>query len=355
MASKIIYFIILGLFYLQLQAQTPLLKPQSSNSEQDSLINIGTSLHDQGKYDEAISTYQDVLKRNPSNTVALYELSYTLFAKKDYNGAIQYSTEGAKYQSKHLSLFYLNIGSALDDLGKSDEAISTYHQGIQIDPMFHLFPYNLGLVFYRKNLLDSARFYYQKALELNPAHSSSNLALSMTYRDMGKKIPRLLALSRFLILEPTSQRSNDALNQLQSVLNKFVSVDKSNSQNINISVTPDSDAVDGYMTVLDLSLAMTQATRHTDKGKGKTDLQWTVYTFQSFFQIMLELTEKESFDGFCWKYYAPYFIEMQRRGFTEAFVYLISRCSETEEVNNWFKSNTDKAKEFIAWNKSYHW
>jgi len=62
MASKIIYFIILGLFYLQLQAQTPLLKPQSSNSEQDSLINIGTSLHDQGKYDEAISTYQDVLK-----------------------------------------------------------------------------------------------------------------------------------------------------------------------------------------------------------------------------------------------------------------------------------------------------
>jgi TolA-binding protein len=352
---KTIYPMILVLFSLHVYAQTPLLKPLPSNSEQDSLILIGTSLHDQGKYDEAISMHQEVLKKNPSNVVALYELSYSFFAKKDYNSAIQYSTEGIKYQSKYLSLFYLTIGSALDDLGKSEDAIITYRQGIQIDPMYHLFPYNLGLVYYRKNLLDSSRFYYQTALELYPAHSSSNLGLSVTYRDMGKNIPRLFALSRFLILEPNSQRSKDALGQLQNVLNKFVSVDKSNSQKINVSVTSDSDDVDGDLTVLEMSLAMTQASRHTDDGKGKTDIQWMVHAFQSFFQIMLELNEKESFNGFCWKYYAPYYIEMQRNGITEAFVYLISRCSESEEVNNWLKSNVDKTKAFITWNKNYKW
>jgi tetratricopeptide (TPR) repeat protein len=348
-------FIIVVFFYSQAYAQVSSLVPQASTSTQDSLIKIGTGLHDEGKYDEAIKTYQQVLVENPSNVVALYELSYSLFAKKDYAGAIKYSTEGAKYKSRYLPLFYLNIGNALDLQGKTVESINTYRQGILLDPKNHLFPYNLGLTFYRQKNLDSARFQFHKALELNPSHSSSNLALANTYRDMGKPIPRLFALSRFLILEPTSQRSKDALNQLQAILSKFVSVSESNSKVINITVTPDSDAVDGDLTVLEMSLATTQATRHTEDGKGKTDLQWTAHAFESFFQIMLELTEKESFNGFCWKYYVPYYVEMQRRGFTEAFVYLIFRCLETDEVNSWLKSNIAKAKEFIAWNKNYQW
>ena len=355
MKSIFYSFTMIILFSLQSYAQVSLLEPRASTAIQDSLIKIGTRLHDDGKYDDAINTYKDILRENPSHVVALYELSYSLFAKKDYDEAIQYSKEGAKYKSKYLSLLYLNIGNALDNQGRTTEAIAAYRQGMQLDPKYHLFPYNVGLAFYRKNSLDSARFQFQKALGLNPSHSSSNLALSTTYRDMGKNIPRLFALSRFLILEPTSQRSKDALNQLQDVLNKFVSVDKSNSENINVSVTPDSDIVDGDLTVLEMSLAITQATRYTDDGKGKTDLQWTVHAFQSFFQIVLELTEKGTFNGFCWKYYAPYYVEMQRRGLTEAFVYLISRCSDTEEVNNWLESNVEKAKEFIAWNRSYRW
>ncbi len=355
MKSSIHLFIAIVLFHLQGNAQIPLLQPNPSTAIQDSLIKIGIGLHDKGDYDGAIKIYQDVLKENPSNVAALYELSYSLFAKKDYDGAIHYSTEGAKYKSKSLRMFYLNIGNALDNQGKTNEAIKAFRQGMLVDPDYYLFPYNLGLAFYRSKNLDSARFQFQKALVLNPSHSSSNLALSFTYREMGKNIPRLFALSRFLILEPNSQRSKDALVQLQDVLNKFITVDKSDPQKIYVTVSPDSDAVDGDMSALELGLATTQATRHTDNGIGKTDLQWMAYAFQSFFQIMLELNEHESFAGFCWKYYAPYYIEMQRRGLTEAFVYLISRCSGAEEVNDWLKSNSDKAKEFIAWNKNYQW
>lgn len=355
MTSKIIYVMSIVIFSLQVYAQTPLLKPQPSNPEQDSLINKGTILHDQGKYDEAISAYRAVLKKNPSNVIALYELSYSLFANKDYDGALQSSMEGIKYQSKHHALFYLNIASALDNLGKTDEAIKTYHTGIQIDPMDHLFPYNLGLTYYRNKQPDSARFYFQKAMELNPFHPTSNLGLSFVYRDMGKKIPRLFALSRFLILEPSSQRSKDALSQILGIFDTYTSIDVADSQKINVTVTPDSDDVDGDMSVLDLSLAVTQATRSTDAGKGKTDVQWRVHAFQSFFQIMLELCEKQSFHGFCWNYYAPFFIEMQHHGLTETFVYFISKCSESDEVDEWMKSHNEKVKEFIAWNKKYRW
>jgi tetratricopeptide (TPR) repeat protein len=348
-------FSIIMLLCSQIKAQVTLLEPQSSNMSQDSLIQIGTKYHDEGKYDEAIKIYQDVLNENPSNVVALYELSYSLFAKSDYAGCIRYSTEGAKYKSKYMPMFYLNIGNALDNQGKTNDAINIYRKGNLLDPKYHLFPYNLGLLYYHNNNLDSARFQFQKALELNPAHSSSNLALAAVYRDMGKHIPSFFALSRFLILEPVSQRSKDALSQLQDVLNKSVSVDESNSQNINITVTPDSDGVDGDLTVLEMSMAMTQASRFTDEGKGKTDLEWTVHFAQTFFQIMLEINEKENFEGFCWKFYVPYFVEMQRRNLTDVFIYLINQCSENEEVNKWLKDNNEKAKEFISWSKKYNW
>lgn len=312
-------------------------------------------MHDAGKYDEAINLYKSILKENPSNVVALYELSFTLFAKGDYDGAIKNSTEGTKYRSKYNSLFYLNIGSALDNQGKSEDAINTYRKGMQIDPKYYLLPFNLGLAYYRSSLLDSARIQYQRALQLNPSHSSSNIALATVYRDLGKNIPNIFALSRFLILEPNSKRSIAALNRLQDVLNNSVTEDKSNKQIINLSVAPDSDAVDGDLTVLEMSLSMIQASRYTEAGEGKTDIQWTVHTFQMLFQIMLELTEKESYTGFSWNYYAPYYVEMQKQGLTESFVYLIFRCSDNEEVNNWVDSNPEKLQEFLAWNKSYKW
>ena len=350
-------FLLLAVLILFLHAftQAALLEPQPSTLRQDSLISLGTKLHDEGKYDEAIEVYQNVLKENPSNTVALCEISYSCYAKQDYDDAIRFAQEGTKYNSDQLPLFYLSIGNALNLQGKSEEAIETYKYGIQLAPEFHLLHYNLGFVYYQQDKLDSAKACFQKALRLEPSHPSSHLALGNVYRDLGKGVPMIFALSRFLVLEPNSKRSRDVWEQLTQVLDRSVKADSADTMIINIIVSPDSDAVDGDMTALGLGLALIIASRFTDDQKNKTQIQWLVYGFQNFFQIILELSEYQSSTGFCWDYYAPYFIEMQRRGYTEAFVYTISTSSASEEVSSWLDANQEKITAFLSWSKAYQW
>jgi tetratricopeptide (TPR) repeat protein len=339
----------------QAVGQVPLLTPQPSTARQDSLIRVGTNLHDEGKYDDAIRVYRIVLSENPSNTEALYEISYTFFAKQAYDEAIRYSEEGTRYESEHLPLFYLNIGNALDNQGKPKDAIEAFRRGIRLAPGVHLLPYNLGIAYYRQHELDSARALLQEAMRLKPSHPSSHLALGAVYGDLGKPLPRIFALARFLVLEPDSRRSPDALRQLHEELEKPVKADAGDAMKITVTVTPDSDAIDGDLTALEMALAMTSASRTTDDQKDKSEMQWLVHEFQTLFQIMLEISEKETSPGFCWNYYVPYFVEMQRHGYTEAFVYTMSTSSGNPDVAAWLDANKGKTKDFLAWSKDYSW
>ena len=335
--------------------QADLAIPQPSTPRQDSLIRAGTALHDQGRYDEAMALYREALNENPSNTEALYEISYTCFAKKDLDESLRYAKEGVRYRSRHLPLLYLNMGNVLDNQGKSDDAIGAFKQGILLDPGNHLLRYNLGLAYHRRNSLDSARACYQRALEINPAHASSHQAIAAVYNEMGKTVPRVFALGRFLVLEPNSKRSKPVLDALVQELERSVKVEGSDPRRVTITLPRDSDNVDGDLTVLELGLATTWAGRRSDNEPPRTDVQWRVHGFQSFFRIMLEVCEKNSFPGFRWTYYAPYYIEMERRGLTEAFVYLISRSSDDQEVMAWLNANREKIRELLNWSKAYTW
>jgi len=66
------------------------------------------------------------------------------------------------------ALAYYNLGNALRDQNKLDQAIACYQTAIQIDPFFAPAYYNLGNALYDQNKLDQAIVYYETAIQLNP-------------------------------------------------------------------------------------------------------------------------------------------------------------------------------------------
>ena len=118
-----VFVILLSASGLAAQVESPKLKPVPSTEKQQSLIREGVALHDQGKYDAAIAKYEEVLKENPDNVESLYEISSSYGAKKDSKKSLEYATRGARYKSDLLGGFYVQIGSALDDMGDSKKAI----------------------------------------------------------------------------------------------------------------------------------------------------------------------------------------------------------------------------------------
>ena len=204
----------IGLFGCSVAAQkieAPKLDPIPATPEQQQLIREGVALHDRGDYDGAISRYQAVIKENPGNVGALYEISFSYFQKKDFQKSLESAYQASKYKSDLLPQIYVQIGSCQDELGESKKAIETYQAAAKLFPSHYLIPFNLAITYNKLNASEDARAAAKRAAELNPNHASSQMLLAVLFDKGSYKTPGLLAVSRFLILEPKTTRSASAL------------------------------------------------------------------------------------------------------------------------------------------------
>lgn len=331
----------------------PKLEPSPSTAAQDELIKQGIALHDQGNYDGAISRYQEVLKENPNNVLALYEMGFSYFEKKDYRRSLEIAYKTAQFKSSLLPRVYVQIGNALDELGEAKQAIETYEAGIKLFPKHFLLHYNLAVTYNKLGKFDDARASAKKSAGLNPGHPASNLLLAMLFDRGSYRTPALLAASRFLILEPKSGRSETALSIIRKSMQAGVAAGK-NPNEINIFVDMPAKKDEGDFTTIDLVISMATVAGNTEKNRDKTPMQLLTGSFETVFAILGESEESDR-SKFTWKYYVPYFVELKKQGHTEAFVYYINQRDAPSEVTQWLAQNRDKMTAFLTWSKVYPW
>jgi protein O-mannosyl-transferase len=81
---------------------------------------------------------------------------------------------------------HYNLGIALSNQGKTDEAIAHYREAIELRPSYAEAHYNLGRLLARKGQLDDAVTHYEKALEINPADAEAQNNLGVTLFGSGR-------------------------------------------------------------------------------------------------------------------------------------------------------------------------
>ena len=74
-------------------------------------------------------------------------------------------------------LYHSNLGVALRELGRTDEAIAAFRRAVELDPGFSGGHFNLGLALERDGLDDLAILSLQKAVETNRRFADASLAL----------------------------------------------------------------------------------------------------------------------------------------------------------------------------------
>jgi len=335
----------------------PKLTPVPSTEGQKAMIKEGIASHDKGEYDAAIRKYEEVLGENPSNVEAMYELSYTLGAKKDYQKSLETARKGTQYKSDLLGQFYLVIGNDLDDMGEHDKAISAYREGIALSPGDFLLHYNLGLAYDRQQKWDEARKVLKTSVMLNPNHASSQLLLAVEFSRSKFRVPSLLAAARFLVLEPTSSRADRALEILQQALSAGVGAG-GKPGNITIFIDPSSRKEEGDFTSVELVLQISRAAGSMDK-KDKSDKksegEVQVHQWKLFLDVLTEGQGRKKQTELIFNYYVPYFLEMNKRGFVEPFVYYILQKTNTPGVTEWLAANQPKVNDFLEWSRQYGW
>lgn len=332
----------------------PKLTPTPGTEAQSARIKEGVALHDQRDYDAAIRKYQEVLAENPANVEALYELGYSYFTKKDYAKSLETALRGAEYKSNLVGGFYMLIGNSFDELGQADKAVDAYKSGIKLLPENYLLHYNLALTYYRTGKSADARKSIKNALAAGPRHATSHILFASMLKDEGYNTPALLAALRFLVLEPASGRSANALKIAREVLRGGVSQDPS-SNNINITLAVGGKTDEGDFSTVDLVIGLAKAVGHTEAGKGKTEAQLLAEQVETVLGMISELEPGKNKSKFVYKYYVPYFAELKKRNFAEPFVYHAFQSSDIPGVREWLAANDARVKEFLAWSNQYPW
>lgn len=335
--------------------EKPTLTPKPASVEQTDAMNEGIRLYGAGNFDGAIAKFDGVLKDNPDCVEAKYQLALTLYAKSDRVRAEAVARDGAKYKSDQLPLFYTIIGNTLDDAGKSVEAVEMYHRSIELlkkDParrgQLAETQYNLAYSHVRQNQLPEARTALKESVASDFSHANANLLLTLIYKNMGYKMPALMAATRYLGLVKEGQTAKQAAAIFLEIV-KPASKDPQTG-NINIMVNTNAPKDEGDFGMFELVVG-TATTLRGDDDKGKSDDQIFAEGVSTIFAIAVENKELKNF--FVGKYYVPYLDAMKKAGHQEAFAYVVLQLGGNAAAATWVTANQAKVAAYYHWAASY--
>ena len=331
------YFLIFGLLLL-----STFLYSQISV---DSLVEVGIQYHDNGEFVQAIETYKTALEIEPNSPLVNYEIALTYMYSGDYQNAIKHSDKVIKRNDKYLLQAYLVKGSCLDYLGKTKESIKLFKKGIKKFGDDHLLYYNLGYNYYNIKKFDKAEEAFIKAINTKANHASSHLFLGYLMYEKNQRVQSLLSLHFFLLLEPNSERSQNAYNLLQSQLSGGVERNQEEPGKIDIFLSP--DQLKSEFGTIDMMITILEASKSLEENEGKSDDQLFIENTTSFFKILGEHKTKEN-TGFWWDFYVPFFYLIAESEHIDTYCYYISQSTK-ETAADWLKENEKRVTDFAKW------
>lgn len=322
---------------------------QSDEEKIQNIVEEGVILNDKGKYEEAISKYEEALDIDKKSSLALYEIAYTYYIMEDYKSAVKYAKKATKSEDRHAASAYLIMGNAYDKLGDVKKSIKAYDEGIDQNPDNHLMYYNKALTCYRAGKREVSEEALYRAIDANAAHPTSHMLLGLIKGDQGKKTQAILATYFFLFLEPSSQRSSKSLDYVNYLLNEGVSKE-GNEITINVNSLDDSNP----FSTTDMMIQMNSALDLSEKGEDSltlelNDAQQFALKNQTIFNSLAGIEADQKTDGVWFDLYVPFFTNMQEAELAEVFSYYIQISSGSEDVNDWLDRNESKMVDFQEW------
>ena len=173
---------------------------------------LGLCLDGQQKFAEAVVSYQNAVKfqpnkKDPSLPDLLFNLGIALTQLNRLEEAANAYQQALLIKANFFEA-HGNLGTVLQRQGKLEAAISSYQAGLKINPQDARGHFNLGTVLRDKGDLQAAVSSYQKAIQLFPNYSDAHNNLGETLRDQGNMDAAIKSYQAALMLNPNHPSAN---------------------------------------------------------------------------------------------------------------------------------------------------
>jgi tetratricopeptide (TPR) repeat protein len=150
----------------------------------------GQKQFEAGKYEEAVRSFAEAVKRDPNSPEARVALAQGLTKTGKPAEAIRELQQLllAFNPSEELKIWsYYLMGNAYADLAQYKEAIEKYQQAIKLKPDLSKPHYNLGLAYAASDQLKAAAAEFNQAAQLKPDYAEAHYNLGVAYLQLGKE------------------------------------------------------------------------------------------------------------------------------------------------------------------------
>jgi protein O-mannosyl-transferase len=180
--------------------------------------NLGCALDQQGKEAEAIPHFAEALRIKPDHLHALANMGLTLRKQGNAAEAIVFLQRalGLKPESADAAKLHWQLGLALADQGKNDDALREFYEAVKLTPKDAGMRTNLGEKLGRQNKLAEATEQFNEALRLDPNNAEAHSNLGVVFLFSGKPNEAVAEFSAALRLRPDLAAARDNLKRAQA-------------------------------------------------------------------------------------------------------------------------------------------
>lgn len=162
--------------------------------------------------DPNIATLEALAKQEPTNQEVLLTLANAYEQQGKPNEAIAVYNQLLALRPQDADLLSA-IGAQWQKLGNFDQAKSTYLKALAINDKLPSAHYNLGIIYNELGLLNESAEAYKKALALDPANSDSQYGLAITLEKQ-RKYQEALDTYQSYTQAPQAKYSQEALSRI---------------------------------------------------------------------------------------------------------------------------------------------
>jgi tetratricopeptide (TPR) repeat protein len=155
---------------------------------------------------DSTTLFNHALRVTSFNYLAHKNLGVALANAHRYNEAIRQYEQAIKIKPDDPDLYY-NFGNALGELGKTDEAIQRYSKALEVKPNHTETLYNLGNAYAKQGKFAEAVAQYAKLLDLKPDHLGGHINIGNALALVGRPEQAEVHYKEALRLEPGNQEA----------------------------------------------------------------------------------------------------------------------------------------------------
>ncbi len=312
-------------------------KPKNDFLNYGDSVSLAYEKFEKQDYKGALDIYLRVPDGDTNFTTAAVEIIYTYYADKQYDKCVTYGEDILAKRYSMPEAFYLNLGSAYDELKEYQKAHDLYQVALKKFPMNETIYYNIGYSNEKLGNFQKAFESYKTAIEINPLYAKPHLKMAIMAINQGKTAQAIMAMNFYLLLKPNADNSNSVLSYLNTVCSSKYD-QETDFQSVDISKGEDYSEID---LLISNYLALDK------KYKVKSEIQLP-FIKQSHL-VLTKLAEMPASEDFWYRMYAPTFLAILKQNQFELYSYYIALSSGNEQHQKIIKSNYSKLLEFEKW------